>query len=546
MFALLRRRRPPRPRKRAKQAQPVPYLHDDDTRLLNFSIVKGRAGQGDAFRLGDAYTGYLALGSTGSGKTSAARSLALSYLRIGMGGLVLSAKASQPEWDNWQQLASQSDRQAQLIRFDEQGVYRFNFLDYAAHLYQDAQGQLITASVVDLLLRMSRAAMREEELHGQAPEQPFWKLAPRELVSHTLDALWAAYGRLRLNDIIQFVVSVPADAAEFANPQAQASSFCLQTLHKAAHDPARAPDPQDLFVIIQYFRDNFTRLDARTRTNITVTMTSQFAPFQKGLMHRLFCTHTTVVPELTHEGAIIVLDLPVDRYGSAGSMAAFILKYCWQQAALRRDTTSACRPIFLWADEAQYFVGEEDMKFQSVARSARACTVYLTQTISNFYAVMGGAGPRDSTAAFLANFVTKVFHRNDDTNTNEFASQLIGRELQLRGSHSKGFNSGEGYSSGDVLGDSHGFSSADHSSSFNRSHNRNRNSGMSASSGFSSNETQSEQMDVAIEPNLFTRLANGRKENRFLVDAILFQGGRQFQASGGRPYLKTQFFQGVK
>jgi len=360
-------------------AAELPWLRNDDAPLVRFSSIDLKRRKptepSDPFTLHDAFTGYLSLGSTGSGKTSAARTMALAYLRAGMGGLILSAKATQREWTHWEAMAAESGRAAQLIRFDDRGIWRFNFLDYAANTNRDSAGNLITDNIVELLLRMSEAATRANELSGKAAEQPFWKLAPRELVSHTIDALWCAYGRLALNDIVQFVVSIPRKAEDYTSDEARGRSFCLATLHKAAMEPARPMPAGDLFVVLQYFRDNFTLLDERTRSNIVVTMTSQFAPFQKGLMNRLFCTHTSFVPELTHEGAVCVLDLPVDQYKEAGSMAAFLLKFCWQQAALRRDTAQPVRPIFLWADEAQYFAGEEDMKFLTVARSARACTV---------------------------------------------------------------------------------------------------------------------------------------------------------------------------
>lgn len=186
------------------------------------------------------------------------------------------------------------------------------------------------------------------------------------------------------------------------------------------------------------------------------------------------------------------------------------------------------------------------MKFLTVARSARVSTVYLTQTISNFYAVMGGANPRDSTAAFLANFVTKIFHRNDDVNTNQYASQLIGREVQLRSSRSRGFSSGEGSSGGESMGDSRGHTlSGTQTGSISYGSNTGRNSGFSVNAGLSHSDTLAEQMDQVLEPGEFARLASGGPTNRFFVEAIIFQGGRRFAGNGGRPYLLTVFDQQV-
>ena len=73
-----------------------------------------------------------------------------------------------------------------------------------------------------------------------------------------------------------------------------------------------------------------------------------------------------------------------------------------------------------------------------------------------------------------------------------------------------------------------------------------KNSGFSVNTGFSRNDTLAEQMDQVLEPNEFARLSNGRAENFYQVEAVLFQGGRRFAANAGRPYLRTLFDQRVR
>jgi hypothetical protein len=46
-----------------------------------------------------------------------------------------------------------------------------------------------------------------------------------------------------------------------------------------------------------------------------------------------------------------------------------------------------------------------------------------------------------------------------------------------------------------------------------------------------------------VRPEDFTRLRKGGKENNFIVDVYLFQGGRQF--SSGKTWIKTSFRQMV-
>lgn len=536
---------PPSLRRSVTPPPAIPFVRD-----LNTPLLKLGPSQGDDWQLRHAFEGVHVTGSTGSGKSSGSgRHLALSYLRAGFGGIVLCAKSEPGEWDVWQEYAEQTGRSAQLIRFDDQGVYRFNFLEYAALTNLDGKGRLITMNLVELIMKMSEAASRGDELQGRAAEQPFWKLAPRELLSHAIDALWAAWGRLKLDEIVQLILTAPRKPEDFTSDKARENSFCLQTLHRAAYEPANPIEPRDLFIVLQYFQHNFATLDPETRSNIVTTMTSQFTPFLKGVMRELFCTETTIVPELTHEGAIIVLDLPVDRFREAGMMAQHLFKYLWQVATLRRDTREAVRPCFCWADEAQNFITPFDMQFQAVARSNRACTVYLTQTVSNYIAMIGGGTPRETTMAFLANFVTKIFHRNDDHATNEMAAEMIGRNLQLRAGSSRGFTAGEGRSRGDNQGWSSGSSSSygnGGGGSINSGFSGGTNSGVSFNSGFSVGSTLSEQMDFEIQPGAFGYLRSGGPENGLCVEGVWFQAGRRFRANRGRNFLSVAFDQRVR
>ena len=77
----------------------------------------------------DIVTGCLLTGSTGSGKSSgAALFLALAYLRAGFGFLVLAAKPGEREI--WEEYAKRMGREDDLIIFNEDSPYQFNFIEY--------------------------------------------------------------------------------------------------------------------------------------------------------------------------------------------------------------------------------------------------------------------------------------------------------------------------------------------------------------------------------------------------------------------------------
>ena len=196
------------------------------------------------------------------------------------------------------------------------------------------------------------------------------------------------------------------------------------------------------------------------------------------------------------------MNLPVKEFGNAGRAAQVVYKYIWQQAAERRDVKANDRPVFLWVDEAQNFANDYDMQFQATARSSRACTVYLTQNLPNYYAEFGSGTGVHRVNSLIGNLQTKIWHANSDPETNLKAADTIGKAWQTR--RSTGSNMG-----GDKV---------------------------------SVSESVQESFDYQVTPERFTRLLKGGPINKLLVEATVFQSGRVW--SNGRTYLDAYFKQG--
>ncbi|MEZ6064111.1 MAG: hypothetical protein R3B90_00030 [Planctomycetaceae bacterium] len=140
-------------------------------------------------------------------------------------------------------------------------------------------------------------------------------------------------------------------------------------------------------------------------------------------------------------------------------------------------------------------------------------TVYLTQNISNLLAGFGGDNARALTDSLLGNLTTKICHLNSDPVTNEWAASIIGRSRQFFMNMSSSFQPGA------LSALLPGYYQDSQSSS-----------GMS------------EQMEFEVQPRRFTTLRSGGPENRFLVDAIFYQGGRVFEETG-KTWLPVTFDQ---
>jgi hypothetical protein len=201
------------------------------------------------------------------------------------------------------------------------------------------------------------------------------------------------------------------------------------------------------------------------------------------------------VPEETHAGRIILIDLPVEVYNEVGVCAQMVWKHCWQRATARREPEKdGGRPVFLWADEAQFFCSKSDLQFQATARSKMTSTVLLTQNTPTYFERAG----QDRTNALLGNLQTKIFHANGDHMTNTYAADTIARSVISRSNTSI---SPTGLSFG-----------------------------------------TSEAVDYTVPPAEFQRLRRGGEENDCTVDAYIFQAGRIWPSTG-ESFLKAAFKQ---
>lgn len=500
------------------QAPPVKdFCPSLDAPLLRFGKVP--------WTIGNACEGTLILGATGSGKSSGSGAhIAKSYLHAGMGGLVLCAKPD--EKARWLAYAKACNREHHVIVMDGSGQERFNFLDYA--LLRDGDGAGQTMNLVTLFIQLAEASHKGR---GESND-PFWRDAMKELLSHSMDALIAAYGCVRLHELQKFMETLPLPDDK------RESGFCYQTMTKAYMNPLNKLPLHDWNVVDGYVFENIRRMSDKTRSGIVSSFTSLAHNFIKGKMHTLFCTDSTLVPELTHEGAIIIVDLPVKQWDTAGIVASQVMKYLFQKAAERRNINAYSRPVFLWADECQFFLSEYDNEFQSTARSSRACTVYLTQNLSGIYNSIGGKHPEHAADALLGNLRTKIFHSNDNRTTNQWAADIIGKHVQIRGNFSS--SQGQSYSESSGETRSSGYSSSSTSSSNSQgSYSSGSNSSLgtshSISSGSQSNHSQggSETIDYRIQPSFFAEgLRTGGTKNKNMVDAVLFQPGQRFNDTG--------------
>ncbi len=486
----------------AKASPPSPANRDwpdNDEALLELSADDGKTKLPENFWcLNDAFQGVQVFGGTGSGKSSGSgQALTHAFLDANLGGLVLTAKTD--EVHAWQEYAKAAGRESDLLIVDEHAKWRFNFLSY--ELNRSGAGAGHTENLVNLFTSVLEASERK---HGQGGgSDSYWQRTLKQLLRNAIDLAVIAADDLDLPSLYRIITSAPRSVAEAEDEKWQSDSVCCQLLEVAKEKAAAKNREADLELTRDYWLKEFPGLAVETRSVIVSTFTSMADCFLRGMLRRLFCADTNFKPEDTFTGRIIVLNLPVKEYNELGQFAQVLFKFVWQRAVERRippligrkAVEETIRPVFLWADESQFFVNSYDALFQSTARSSRACTVYLTQNLPSYLAVFSGSNSRSEVEAFVGNLQTKIFHANGDPTTNNWAADSIGRtrQMQYYGGTSETLARASGPAGGS-----------------------NQSAGVS------------QVVEYLVQPQEFTMLRTGGEECALKVDSIIFQGGRRW------------------
>ncbi len=501
-------------------AQSIPYDSDLDTVLINFTSENSKAG----WTIREAVEGVQIFGGIGSGKTSGSgRTIALKYLSHGFGGLVLTAKPD--EKDLWVEYCRKTNRSNDLIIVEPNGIQFFNFLEYESNYKVD--GASITENIVQVLKTVIQAS--EEKSNGNTND-PFWENALDMLIFNTIDLCLIAYGKATIQQMYNIVQTAPQGKIKFDDkPKVDTFMYAFGLAEKnikkqidqlfeslSDFDKKRwqsekgfqeksifdqLPDAALFRFLEQFFFETYAVLSEKTRSIIEFSFTGFLFRLMKEPINSLFCSNdSTFTPEDSLKGKIILLNLPVKTYFKVGRDIQVMFKYIWQRAMERRNIKNNDRPVFLWADEAQNFLHEYDADYQATARSSRIATVYISQNLPNYHANMGGHSSEYRVKSFLGTLATKIFHANADIETNNYASDLIGKAYMESVQRSK-----------TLAGD------------------------------FSATESTSFDLENLVRPEQFAGLKTGSPENNFLVEAYVHRQSRQF--SKDKNFKKITFIQ---
>lgn len=507
-----------------------------DTLIHHFADTE--RGGSHAWTVRDSFEGVQVFGATGSGKSSGSgRALALGLLRAKYGGLVLTAKPTDArDWAGPRGYMAQAGRKDRPIvvgppsRWKEYaswgvdvpaGGHRLDFLTYEFDRLRAAEvnPSLNLVSLFETAVEIGRP---QEAGPGS---DPFWQDTFRQLMQNAVDLALMADDAISLARLKEIVMTLPQTPDEAFSPEWRAAGgACWECLSKAQDrfdrdEPPNFFDEEDLRQIATYWLIDMAGLAYKTRSSILAMFTSRIDFLLRSPLRQIFSAGTsgqegpnahTFAPDLTHNGRVVILDFPIKTFGEIGRFVQILYKTLWQMATEDRPVTvdesrgvgMGQSPVFLWADESQYFVTMRDLAFQLTARSKCAATVYLTQNLPNYYAMLKGSDSRSIADSLVGNLQTKIFHTNGDPTTNSWAQGLFGDSVTR-------MRSGSASLSGDrTVGGN-------------------------------------ESIVPVVLAQEFTKLRKGGPSHGFQIDGMVFQAGRCWSDDDQRRghVLKTSFSQ---
>ena len=426
-------------RRRADRKKPqAPSLHrkllhpfDLDYALLNFSPV-------DPFTLEHLLAGVHVFGQNGAGKTtSSGRAILRAMMRAGYGGLILIAKAD--EYARIKQYAEETGCSERLIRIAPDEKWRLNFLAYE----QMRPGGGQTENIVRLLSTGQEAMERSRSRSG-GNENPYFKLSTEQMTRNAVDLhmLATPQEKLSIDKLHKIIMSAPQDVQQLQSEAWLEASHCNTLLDEALARRQRQELSKrqglDLDLVGNYWYKEFPQLAPETRSSIISTFTSGADPLMRGRIADLFSTGLNIAPEIIQEGGIIVVDLSLKTHGHIGLIAQMLTKHLVEESIERRDISTNQRPVFIFADEAHLFVNEPTVSFATTARSSLAATVFLSQSIPNYYWALGGEDKGKSlTDSLMGVLNTRIFHATTCPVTTRWAADVFAQSWQGKSSAGK-------------------------------------------------------------------------------------------------------------
>ncbi|SPF31829.1 hypothetical protein SBA4_1030003 [Candidatus Sulfopaludibacter sp. SbA4] len=256
------------------------------------------------------------------------------------------------------------------------------------------------------------AAALESVQGGGSDKDKFWIDSAKKFIRHAITLL-------RITN----AVGEPPTLAQIGG-----LAGSLKTVYNTCYwVPDDNPDGDQC---LAYFADEWADLANETRTTIQAFITNMIDPFLMEPYATVFSGKSTMtVAEMIDDGKILYVCMPIaDKEAMSKVICTFVKMEYYREVLKRPDKP---RPSFFLCDEFQvYFTGmpgKGDADFFERSRQSNHANVVATQ---NYPALMKAVGDKESVVNnMLSNCSVKIFLRNTDDKTNDWASKIFGQRL---------------------------------------------------------------------------------------------------------------------
>jgi TraM recognition site of TraD and TraG len=446
--------------------------------------------------------GVLTIGRTGSGKTSSSGKTLARKLVSHRNSCGLISAAKPEDVGMWRKIFADAGRSKDLLTFDATGDLRFNFL--AEAMQHGGHTREITRCIMTI-----GETLRSGENRGRGEDSQFWEREQERMIYNAVQIIKLANGTVTAPDLQRFITTAALAPEQLRQPEWQTGfhSSCLQA---AFEKQKRAIEAHDCELATQYWLGEFPNMSSRTRSSILVGVLGLLHVFNTGLTRELVSTTTNVSPDDMLLGRKwILINMPPATYGDIGRFINAGWKYLTQKRVLRREAKPGDPIHVCWCDEASQFCNSFDSSYVAQSRSHLGCLAFLSQSLSSFYTAFGGDSGKHQAQVLLSNFGHRIVHALGDHESAEWASELLGKQLES-------FFGGSTQPAQDiwdcVLG------TGQFTGSFNSHY------------------------EHILQPNVFMNgLRTGGKLNGYVCDAVVIRSGEPF--SNGQNFLQVAFSQ---
>jgi hypothetical protein len=377
----------------------------------------------DMFTKRDLLRSICVQGASGSGKTNfigyqIAKALANDP---DIGALSLASKPVE-DVQFWQEILGSAGRPKELLLFGPTHGLRFNALDHELRHGADSRELASFLMTLGETLERGEAGARQSEqfFHQQSGRMLHMAIEPVRLATKTLSPV----------DLQRFITGAAMVPEHLKTPEWQAG-FHNRVLEAAFYAPKTAIEQADFEQVMAYWLGEIPALNDRTRSSITTQVQGVLHVLCSGIVRELMATTTNISPEVMDQGAWLLVDMPISRYGASGAMVNGIWHLATQRHILRRYAADKRKVTVIWIDEFQNHLNSFDPQFLAECRSHGGCMVVLTQSLHSYYAALrGGHAAEHEANALLTNFAHRIFCSLGDAKSAEWASGLLGHRLE--------------------------------------------------------------------------------------------------------------------